>query len=86
MIHSLIEGALVVAVNVMEVPAATEVGWGETLRVYTGGVMEMLPTPPPQLRRKALVERTTNETERRKTRMSTSQIPASIPCGIAKTG
>jgi hypothetical protein len=75
----LTEGPLVVAVNVTEVPAAAAVGCGETLRVYAGGVMEMLPTPPPQLRRKALVERTTNETERRKTRMLTSQIPASIP-------
>jgi hypothetical protein len=43
MIHSSTEGALVVAVKVMEVPAATETGWGETLRVYVGGVREMAP-------------------------------------------
>ena len=72
MIHSLIEGALVVAVNVIEVPAATETGCGETLRVYAGGVREMLPGTPPQLRRKALIERTTNEAKRRKTPMLAS--------------
>jgi hypothetical protein len=73
MIHSWTPvGELVVAVNVMEVPTATETGWGETLREYTGAVREMLPSPWPQLRRQAVADRTTNETEHRKTLMLAS--------------
>jgi hypothetical protein len=80
MIHSLIEGALVVAVNVIEVPAATETGCGETLRVYAGDVREMVAgMPPPQLRKNVVVERITDEAVRRKTPMLTSQIFVRIP-------